>query len=85
MLGVHDHGGIVWDEIAGYLVTMFLAPSGWQWIVAGFVLFRIFDIIKPPPIGWIDKKVQGGFGIMIDDVVAGIFALVILQLANFFI
>ena len=85
MLGVHDHGGIVWDEIAGYLVTMFLAPSGWQWIVAGFVLFRIFDIIKPPPIGWIDKKVQGGFGIMIDDVVAGIFALVILQLTNFLI
>lgn len=83
LLGVHDHGGIVWDEIAGFLVTMFLAPPGWQWIVAGFVLFRIFDIFKPPPIGWMDKKMQGGMGIMMDDVVAGVFALVILQLASF--
>jgi len=49
-LGVHDHGGIVWDEIVGYLITMIAAPPGWQWMVAGFVLFRFFDIIKPWPI-----------------------------------
>jgi len=78
-LGVHDHAGIVWDEIAGYLITMIAAPSGWQWAVVGFVLFRIFDIIKPWPIGWVDRRVHGGLGIMLDDVLAAIFAWVILQ------
>lgn len=74
-LGVHDHPGIVWDEFVGYWITMFLAPAGWLWIVVGFVLFRIFDILKPWPIRWLDRHVAGGFGIMIDDVLAGIFAL----------
>jgi len=82
-LGVHDHPGIVWDEIVGYLVTMFMAPAGITWIISGFVLFRLFDIWKPWPIGWLDKKVSGGFGIMIDDVLAGIFAAGLLQLAAF--
>lgn len=80
MLGVHDHPAIVWDEIAGYLVTMIAAPTGWEWIIIGFVLFRLFDIVKPWPIRWLDAKVAGGFGIMIDDVLAGIFALLGLQL-----
>lgn len=80
-LGVHDHPGIVFDEVVGYLVTMMLSPPGWQWIVAGFVLFRIFDIFKPWPIGPIDKKVEGGMGIMLDDVIAGLFAFVCIQLA----
>jgi phosphatidylglycerophosphatase A len=79
-LGVHDHGGIVWDEFVGFWITMFIAPAGWIWIVIGFVLFRFFDIIKPWPINWLDKKVHGGFGIMIDDVLAGIYALLVLQL-----
>ncbi|QEY13837.1 phosphatidylglycerophosphatase A [Cellvibrio sp. KY-YJ-3] len=79
-LGVHDHGGIVWDEFVGFWITMFMAPAGWIWIVIGFVLFRFFDIIKPWPISWLDKKVHGGFGIMIDDVLAGIYALLVLQL-----
>lgn len=79
-LGVHDHGGIVWDEFVGYWITMFMAPVGWLWIVLGFVLFRLFDILKPWPIGWVDRKVSGGFGIMIDDVIAGIFAAVVLQI-----
>lgn len=79
-LGVHDHGGIVWDEFVGYWITMFMAPKGWLWIVLGFVLFRLFDILKPWPIGWVDRKVSGGFGIMIDDVIAGIFAAVVLQI-----
>ena len=79
MLGVHDHGGIVWDEFAGYFITMIAAPAGWQWIVVGFVLFRIFDILKPWPIKWADTKVEGGLGIMLDDILAGFISLVILQ------
>ena len=78
-LGVHDHSGIVWDEIVGYLVTMTAAPPGWLPAVAGFVLFRVFDILKPWPIRALDRAVHGGFGIMLDDVVAGIFAGVVLQ------
>jgi phosphatidylglycerophosphatase A len=78
-LGVHDHPGIVWDEIVGYLVTMAFAPSGWQWVTAGFVLFRLFDIVKPWPIRWCDQKVYGGFGIMLDDLIAGVFAAAVLQ------
>ncbi len=73
-LGVHDHPGIVWDEIVGYLVTMAFAPVGWQWVAAGFVLFRLFDIVKPWPIHWCDRKVHGGFGIMLDDLIAGVLA-----------
>lgn len=79
-LGVHDHPGIVWDEICGYLITMIAAPVGWMWMLIGFVLFRIFDILKPWPIKWLDQKVKGGFGIMVDDVLAGVFAMASLQL-----
>lgn len=73
--GVHDHGAIVWDEIAGFLITMLLIPISWQSILVGFLLFRLFDIFKPWPISYIDKHVNGGFGIMFDDVVAGFCAL----------
>jgi len=73
-LGEHDFGGIVWDEIAGFLVTMWLVPFTWQAVVLGFILFRVFDIIKPWPIRWIDRQVHGGLGIMLDDVLAGVFA-----------
>ena len=78
-LGVHDHPGIVWDESAGYLLTMLAAPPGWTWILVGFALFRVFDIWKPWPIGWLDRRVGGGFGIMLDDLVAGVFAAACLQ------
>ncbi len=78
-LGVHDHSGIVWDEWVGLWVTLWLVPPGWGWIVAGFLLFRLFDILKPQPIKWIDQKVGGGLGIMLDDLLAGLFALAILQ------
>lgn len=71
-IGVHDHGGIVWDEIAGYLLTMYWVGFNWQNVLIGFVLFRIFDIAKPWPINWLDKKVKGGFGIMVDDLLAGL-------------
>lgn len=73
-LKVHDHPGIVWDEIVGLWLTMALAPPGWLWLCLGFVFFRLFDIVKPWPISWLDKRVGGGFGIMIDDVLAGVFA-----------
>lgn len=73
-LGVHDHPGIVWDEIVGYLITMLAAPPGWLWIVIGFILFRFFDILKPWPIAWLDRQVSGGLGIMLDDVLAGVYA-----------
>ncbi|MEX0617390.1 MAG: phosphatidylglycerophosphatase A [Pseudohongiellaceae bacterium] len=78
-LGVHDHGGIVWDEFIGYWITMFLAPPGWWWVVLGFLLFRLLDIVKPWPIKWVDRSVTGGFGIMLDDVLAGIMAALCLQ------
>ena len=83
-LKVHDHSGIVFDEIVGFLITMIAVPVTWQWIVAGFILFRIFDILKPWPISWLDKKVHGGLGIMLDDVLAGVFALAIMQLVLYF-
>ena len=79
-LGLHDHPAIVWDEIVGYLITMFLAPPGWLWLLIGFVLFRLFDIWKPWPIRWLDKQVRGGLGIMIDDVLAAVYALICLQI-----
>jgi len=84
-LGVHDHGGIVWDEFVGYWITMIAAPEGLLWMVLGFVLFRIFDIWKPQPIAYLDKHVHGGLGIMLDDVLAGVYALLILQGVSQFI
>lgn len=80
MLGVHDHSGIVWDEIVGYLVTMIAVPPKAAWIILGFFLFRLFDIWKPWPIRLLDEHVQGGFGIMVDDLVAGLFAAAVLHL-----
>jgi len=80
-LDVHDHPGIVWDEVVGYLITMIAAPSGWLWVGVGFLLFRLFDILKPWPIRWVDRRVGGGFGIMFDDLLAGLFAFAVLQLA----
>jgi len=78
-LGVHDHGGIVWDEFAGFWITMIAAPAGWIWLVLGFILFRVLDILKPWPIKWVDSKIHGGIGIMLDDVLAGIMAALCLQ------
>ncbi len=78
-MGVHDHPGIVWDEFVGYWITMLAAPPGWLWVVLGFALFRLFDVWKPWPISWCDRHVHGGFGIMLDDVLAGLLALICLQ------
>lgn len=78
-LGVHDHSGIVWDEIVGQLVALFMAPAGWLWLLVGFGLFRLFDIWKPFPISWLNAHVKRGWGIMLDDLAAGIAAAAILQ------
>lgn len=77
-LGVHDHSGIVWDEIAGYLITMIAIPVNLWTVVLGFLLFRLFDIWKPWPIAYLDRELKGGLGIMLDDILAGIISWVIL-------
>lgn len=79
-LQVHDHSGIVYDEVAGFLITMFMIPADWGLMLLGFILFRFFDAVKPWPISWCDKNIHGGFGIMFDDVVAGIISLFCLML-----
>lgn len=74
-LGIHDHGGIVWDEIAAFFCVLpFAPPTFLGWLVA-FALFRLFDIVKPFPIGWLDAKVKGGLGVMLDDVLAAVYAI----------
>jgi phosphatidylglycerophosphatase A len=78
-LGVSDHSGMVWDEFVGFFVTMAAIQPTLLNIVLGFILFRIFDILKPWPIAWFDRKVHGGFGVMLDDVIAGLYAWCILQ------
>ena len=78
-LGVHDHGGIVWDEFVGLWIALFMVPTQWFWIALGFALFRLLDIVKPWPIKWADKQVEGGLGIMLDDVLAGIMAALCIQ------
>ena len=84
-LGVHDHGGIVWDEFVGYwIAAMFLPPEPIWWLAA-FVVFRVFDIAKPWPICLADSKLDGGLGIMLDDVLAGLMALLSLNLVLYFI
>jgi len=78
-LGKDDPSAVVWDEIVGYLIAMIAAPTGWTWMLVGFVLFRLFDIRKPWPISWFDKNLHGGLGIMVDDVIAGVFTLLLIQ------
>ncbi len=80
---IHDHPGMCIDEFAGFFVTMIHAPHGFPWLVLGFLLFRLFDIWKPWPIHVIDEKVHGGFGMVLDDIVAGLFAMVIIQFVTF--
>jgi len=77
-LGVHDHGGIVWDEIAAFLMVLPFAPqTGWGLLLA-FLLFRLFDIWKPFPIAWFDGHLKGGFGVMFDDVLAAGYSILCL-------
>lgn len=79
-----DSGKIVIDEVVGYLVTMIAIPFDWRYIVAGFFLFRFFDIVKPPPASWFDQKLKNGYGVVLDDVAAGFYAwLCLFILARF--
>ena len=87
-LGVADHRSLVWDEFIGQwvaLLPLLVLPAPWWTIVVGFALFRLFDVWKPWPISWLDRRVKGGMGVMIDDVVAGVFAAVVLALGLHFL
>jgi phosphatidylglycerophosphatase A len=80
-LQAHDHPGIVWDEFVGFWITLWAVPLDWRWIIAGFLVFRLYDILKPWPVSVLDKKVGGGLGIMIDDMLAGVMACLTLHIA----
>jgi phosphatidylglycerophosphatase A len=83
-LGQHDPGGIVWDEMVAYWLTVAFLPVSWPWWLAAFILFRFFDILKPWPIRQVEKRFSGGLGIMLDDIVAAAYAMAILAgLARF--
>ena len=84
-LGIEDFSGVVWDEIVGYWLTMLFVPPHIMWVILGFLLFRLFDIVKPFPISWVEKRVQGGLGIMLDDVLAAIPAWGILQCLCYYV
>jgi phosphatidylglycerophosphatase A len=81
-LGIPDHGGMVWDEIVAFLVVLALLPKSFAWQLAGFVLFRFFDILKPPPIRWFERRYKGGFGVMFDDLLAAGYTLIVLAICK---
>ncbi|QIC68602.1 phosphatidylglycerophosphatase A family protein [Acinetobacter schindleri] len=88
LMGVHDDGRIVWDEFAGQSITflplLYLNEMSWTWALVGFALFRLFDVWKPWPIRVIDRQVDGGFGIMLDDIIAGLWAALCILLYFYF-
>ena len=81
-LGIHDHGAMVWDEFVAFLLVLAILPGELGWQAAGFVLFRAFDIAKPPPIRWFERRYQGGFGAMFDDILAAGYTLIVLALVK---
>jgi phosphatidylglycerophosphatase A len=81
-LGVADHSGMNWDEVVAFLLVLVFTPPGLAWQVAAFGAFRFFDIVKPPPIRYIDRTVKGGFGVMIDDLLAAFYALLVVAAAR---
>lgn len=78
-LGVPDHGGIVWDEIVAFALVLLFTPPGWAWLALAFALFRLFDILKPWPIAFFDRRLKNGFGVMFDDLLAAVYAVAILK------
>ena len=82
---IEDPSVVVWDEVIGQWIALMFAPPGLLWLLLGFVLFRIFDIAKPWPVSWADRKLHGGFGAMFDDVLAGLYALAVLQAIHLFV
>jgi len=81
-IGAADHGGMVWDETVAFLLVLFFAPATLPWQAAAFLLFRLFDILKPPPIRYYDQALKGGFGVMFDDLIAASYALLVLAVAK---
>lgn len=81
-LGVPDHGAMVWDEVVAFLLVLAILPPSLAWQAAGFVLFRFFDILKPPPIHWFERRYHGGFGVMFDDLLAAGYTLLCLSIAK---
>lgn len=81
-LGAADHGGMVWDEVVAFLLVLFIVPQTASWQAAAFVLFRAFDILKPPPIRYYERTFRSGLGVMLDDVVAAFYTLVVLAVGK---
>jgi phosphatidylglycerophosphatase A len=81
-LGVADHGAMVWDEVVAFLLVVAILPRELAWQAAGFVAFRFFDIVKPPPIRHLERRYGGGFGVMFDDLVAAAYTLLLLAAAK---
>jgi phosphatidylglycerophosphatase A len=81
-LGAYDHGSMVWDEFVAFLLVLVIVPRELPWQVSAFALFRAFDILKPAPIRWFERRYTGGFGVMLDDVLAAGYTLVVLALAR---
>lgn len=81
-LGMPDHGGMVWDEIVAFLLVLFFTPDSMYWQAFAFLLFRLFDILKPPPIRYFDQTLKGGFGVMFDDIIAAFYTLLMLAVAK---
>jgi phosphatidylglycerophosphatase A len=84
-MNVYDHSSVVWDEIVGYCVAMIGAPKTTMSMIVGFILFRLFDIMKPSPIRWVDTHMKSGVGMMLDDVLAGLAVCILFQLYQIFI
>jgi phosphatidylglycerophosphatase A len=81
-LGIADHGGMVWDEVAAFLLVLAIVPRDLAWQAAAFAAFRFFDIVKPPPIRALERRYGGGFGVMLDDLVAAAYAVLLLALVK---
>jgi phosphatidylglycerophosphatase A len=84
-LGAPDAGSMVWDETVAFLLVLFFTPAGIYWQVFAFVVFRVFDIAKPPPIRYYERTIKGGWGVMIDDIVAAFYTLLVLALVRLFV
>jgi phosphatidylglycerophosphatase A len=81
-LGVHDHNGINWDEIVAFMLVLSFTPRGWGWQLFAFLTFRFFDVVKPPPVRQADQRIHGGFGVMLDDILAAAYTLLVLAIAK---
>ncbi len=84
-LGVVDHGSIVWDEIVPFWLVLLFCPAGWLWQGAAFLLFRLFDIVKPQPARYFDERVKNGFGVMTDDLFAALYTILVLVVVRYFL